>query len=155
MTEQPPPRWQTTSRGTRDLLGAHCDGEPVEAVAADAPLLAPARAAARRSPRPRGIVAWKAVSKTATCGTSGSARARLVDRRERGRVVQRRERLELVDLAPRTSSSISDRLAEARAAVDDAVRDRVGARRPRRATSTGARLVVVDERAASGSSSRR
>ena len=72
VTEQPPPRWQTTSRGTRDPLRRPLHREPVEAEAADPPLLAPA-------PRKRvvaasgGSVAWKAVSKTATCGTPGSA----------------------------------------------------------------------------------
>ena len=47
----------------------------VEAVAPDPVLLAPARAVRRRCRRARGIVWWKAVSKTATCGTSGKSRS--------------------------------------------------------------------------------
>ena len=43
VTEQPPPRWQTTSRGDAHLLGRPLHREAVEAVAADAPLVAPAR----------------------------------------------------------------------------------------------------------------
>ena len=66
------------ARRAREHLGAldgPLHGEPVEAVAADAPVLAPAaRDGVGRRLR-RGIVAWKAVSKTATCGTPGSARA--------------------------------------------------------------------------------
>ena len=67
-----------------------------------------------------GIVAWKAVSKTATCGTSGNACSASVDRAHRRRVVQRRERLELVDLSAHVVVD-QHRLAEAGAAVDDAM----------------------------------
>ena len=42
VTEQPPPRWQTTSREHFNPVGDGRDGEAVEAVAAYPPLLAPA-----------------------------------------------------------------------------------------------------------------
>ena len=81
VTEQPPPRWQTTRR--------RCPSE--------GPRIAEARSAHHCTERPwkpyrliphssrqirgiayvvasAGIVAWKAVSKTATCGTFGNAR---------------------------------------------------------------------------------
>ena len=38
VTEQPPPRWQTTSRGRRHLLARPLDRQAVEAVAADSPI---------------------------------------------------------------------------------------------------------------------
>ena len=57
----------------RDLRGRPLHGEAVEAVAADAPFLAPALRHCVDDAS-SGIVAWKAVSKTATCGTPGSAR---------------------------------------------------------------------------------
>ena len=59
------------------------------------------RRAARRWPRPAGIVAWKAVSKQATAGTSGSSAADRVERGERPGLVQRREVGELAEAPTR------------------------------------------------------
>ena len=95
------------------------------------------------------MVAWKAVSKTATCGTSGSAalaspmaaRAGTLCKRER------RQRLELGD------DLVVDqrRVGEATAAVHDTVPDRLG----QLVGVDGTRLAILDEVQLRGSSSRR
>ena len=102
-----------------------------------------------------GIVAWKAVSKTATCGTPGSARLASSIAASAGA---------LCSGASSVSSSSArshvvvdhDRLAEARAAVHDAMRDGVDvARRLLDRVDRPRVLRLVDDARASGSSSRR
>ena len=82
-SDAPAPRWQVTTRRSAtapEQLGGPARGvgvrEPVEAVAAQRPALAPLRRAARRCAPAAGSVAWKAVSKQATCGHVGQQRAR-------------------------------------------------------------------------------
>ena len=83
------------ARRARRRCGQH-DGDVLvgQAVEAVAPHAAPRRApaAARTSARRAGCVRWNAVSKQATCGSSGSALEQRADRREVVRLVQRRER---------------------------------------------------------------
>src|SRR5215831_7295366 len=71
VTEQPPPRWHATIRAASSCDTTHCTAIPWNPY--------------RRTPQSRqrsgiayvdaasGIVEWNAVSKTATCGTPGSA----------------------------------------------------------------------------------
>ena len=99
----PLPRWQhdRPARGRarvelRQHRGDVLVGQAVEAVAAHA-RVASAPAAARRSARPAGCVRWNAVSKHATCGSSGAPLEQRADRREVVRLVQRRERHELLE----------------------------------------------------------
>ncbi len=64
----------------------------VEAVAAHAEAPVPRVGHARSGRRAAGSVWWKAVSKTATCGTPGKAVEADLDPDQVGRVVERRER---------------------------------------------------------------
>ena len=80
-----PPARRPTARRSR---GSRSGGPPTPRASARGPRSVEAAA---------GIVRWKAVSKTATCGMSGSAsRARRIASSAR-RVVERREHRELVD----------------------------------------------------------
>ena len=142
VTEQPPPRWQTTSRRAAHLLRRPRDRKPVEAVAADAPLLPPAR---RHGVR-RGLRRDRRVEGRVEDGDVRHVRQRaprLRDRVERRRVVQRRERRR----APRARHR--PRVDDDRLAEPGRRRARRGARRRRPSTkpSTARRpLLVVDER---------
>ena len=138
----------------RTCSAAHCDGEAVEPVAANAPG-SRQRAGIAYVAASRGSVAWNAVSKTATCGTSGALAAPARSPRARG-VVERRERRQLPS-ACSTAASIDDRLAEPRpppcttrwptaSAVDEARRPRADRSSPstRRELQAG-RARVDDE----------
>ena len=118
MTRPPATSGATSAQAVGDVLV----GQAVEAVAADALVVERARAG-RSSRRARGWPRWKAVSKQATCGTSGSiAMASRIGARLFGWcsgasvLVARRA-------ASRTASSIRTGLVEVRAAVHDAVAD--------------------------------
>ena len=83
------------------------------------------RRGARRSRRPPGSVAWNAVSKQATDGTPGRARATTARGLERGRLVQRGEVGERVQVREHLGVDAHG-LAVPLAAVHDPVADRVG-----------------------------
>ena len=88
------------------------------------------------------------MSKTRDVRESGQRAPRLVDRRERRRVVQRRELRQRVELALDRVVD-HDRLAEARAAVHDPVRDGVDAAGASASDATGVgRVVLLDRRRA-------
>ena len=128
VTEQPPPRWQTTSRSAAHLLGRPLHRQPVEPVAADAPLVAPAR----RQRVGRRLLRHRAVERRVEDRDVRDVRQRLhrvVDRGERLPLVERRQVGDLLERGPDLVVD-DDRLAEARAAVHDAVRDRVDLPRP-------------------------
>ncbi len=79
------------------------------------------------------------MSKTATCGTSGSARSRVLDRpTSAGALCSGASSVERGELALDVAVE-HDRLAEPRAAVHDAVRDRLDAARHVRAASRPSR----------------
>ena len=101
----------------------------MEAESPHRPAVAPLLRAARRSPRRRACVAWNAVSKHATWGTSGSSSHGLADRRDRTRLMQRRERRERRATLARRPSSITTGAGNSVAAVHDPVPDRVDATR--------------------------
>ena len=132
LTEQPLPRWQTTSRRQRSaprirvgLLVAPRDVEPVKAVAAQLEALAPL---ARQRVR-RGLRRQRAVKGGVEAGDLRQARQRRggrVDALERGARVQRRQRRERGDRGARVGVD-ARRPGEARPAVHDAVPDRLGA----------------------------
>ena len=134
VTEQPPPRWHTTSRVGVDLgATTHCHGDAVEPVAADAPVLAPAsrhgvgrrllrdrrrgrqcrrprRAGRREAPRaPRGSLR----SAGALCsGASGESRR---SPRDHG-VVDRARRLD--EPLPAVHDAVPDGLGRLEAVTD-------------------------------------
>ena len=90
VTEQPPPRWQATSREAAHLRGDPLDRDAVEAVPADAPVLPPpARHGVRR--RLLGDRGVEGRVEDGDVGEVGKRLPRLADRSEGGRVVQRRE----------------------------------------------------------------
>ena len=107
VTEQPPPRWQTTRRGDGHLLGRPLRPRGRGSRSGGSPTPRASAAAPRRSRASGGIVAWKAVSKTATCGTSGQRRRASSIAAERRRVVQRRELRRAPRARGATPSSIS------------------------------------------------
>ncbi len=75
VTEQPPPRWQTTRRGTATRSAAHWTESPWKPYRR-IPHSSRQRAGTAYVRASAGSVAWNVVSKTATCGTSGkTARA--------------------------------------------------------------------------------
>ena len=138
-SDAPAPRWQVTIRSssTRPARASPPPGARRRRATArgsrtcGAPSACATRAGGRRSSRRPASPAWKAVSKQATAGTSGSDRRHRRERGERLRLVERRE----VGRAPagRASTSASRRTgpAVARPAVDDPVADRVDRRRSR------------------------
>ena len=140
-SEAPAPRWQvddarvappaSSSRAPPRGVGVR---EPVEAVAAHAPALAPRRRQ-RVGRRGRREVAWNAVSKHATAGTPGSARARRASSAASDLGWCSGARSVSARSAATTSASTRDRRAEALAAVDDPVADRVD-RAQRRASAS-------------------
>ena len=141
VTEQPPPRWQTTRRRAAHPLGRPLHREAVEAVAADAPLLAPA---VRHGVRGR-VRGHRGVERRVEDGDVRHAGQRLPgggDRRERRAVVQRRELDELLERA-RPPVVDQDGRDEARAAVDDAVGDGVDVARGLLERLDGYRRVVL------------
>ena len=135
VTELPPPRWHTTWRsGAGDnadhlgrSLGRPRDREPVEAVPAHPPLLAPAarHRVGRRRGRDRGVergVEHRHV------GQGGEAPPGLVEVAQGEGVVQRGERPQVFEVGPPYRVVHHHRIAEPLAAVDDAVGDRIGGR---------------------------
>ena len=116
--------------------------------------------AARRWRPPAGSVAWNAVSKQATAGTSGEPPRDGVDGGERARLVQRRRASVSSMQAARTSSSIQVGRPQRVAAVHDAMRRRrraPAARRARRrgtASPRGHSAVALGDVRSSASSSR-
>ena len=106
----------------RHLLGRPLDGEPVEAVAANSPLLAPQpRHGVRRCLRRNRRVETRV--EDSDLRHAGKMPLGLLDRRQGRWIVERRKLFELHDLLPHVRVD-HDRRAEARPAVDDAVRDR-------------------------------
>jgi hypothetical protein len=123
-----------------NLLRDPGDGEPVEAVPANAPLFAPAAGDGVRS----GLVPERRVERGVEDGDvrhAGQRALRVLDRGEGGPVVQRRERGEVRDrgLDPVVDD---DGIAKAVAAVDDAMTD--GVRRCERLDRRRAVLAVDD-----------
>ena len=159
VTEQPPPRWQTTSRGH----GARARAAPLRPRARGSRSGGPptprasAPAARRSTPRP-GSWRGRPCRRPRRAARPGSARVASSIPRSAGALCSgasaSSSAIALAHLA-----SIDDRLAEARAAVDDAVPDRVDAaepshratrprrrsRRRRRACSFEARRPGVDD----------
>ena len=139
VTEDPPPRWQTTSRGTATCSAAHSPRARGTRIAGSP--TPPASAPGARTCAPRsGIVAWNAVSKTATCGTSGSALPRVADRGSAGALWSGASGASAW-IASSTSSVTTTGSGSA------ARRARPGARRRRRrpSSSTRGRFAVLDD----------
>ena len=139
-SDAPAPRWQLTirsppprsARAARPPGGRPRRGRARGSRTGAGPSAPARRRAARRSPRPAGRVAWKAVSKQATAGTSGQRRRHRVERGERLRLVERAPGRPARAAPTRRSTSIRTASGEALAAVDDPVADDVGIGRTRR-----------------------
>ena len=110
-------RRRATARGTRS--------------GAAPPALAPRGGQRVRARRPAAASAWNAVSKQATCGHARQRAPHGVQRGERAGLVQRRELGQRARAASAPRRRRRTALAEALAAVDDAVADGVDARHAR------------------------
>ena len=141
VTEQPPPRWQTTSRETS--IRSATDGEAVEAVAAYPPLLAPALRDCVRG----GLVRDAAMECGVEDGNVRNVRQRRLrrpDAAQRRLGVERRQRGELADLLDHVGID-PRRVAEDATAVDDSMPDRTIRRHPVERPDLLGTLVLVDD----------
>ena len=126
-SDAPAPRWQVTTdarrrQRARPRRRRRATGRGSRSGAARSARATPA--AARRWPPPPAASRGTRCRSRRRAGTPGSARRDRVDARQRRRLVQRRESASARSAAS-TSSSTTHGVAEALAAVHDAVADRV------------------------------